>query len=277
MEGVQAETVGRMGRRSNRRPPGSIGCNPLAPAESDGALLGEPMAYMPTKQVQAVEWSANFAARINQNASQWGLTTAQATEFQAVNQLLQASYDRVKDKSTRTAVAVADKNVAMQKMKQAARNLVSIIQGTPTVTPGMKKELGITIRNDKPTPEPIPNTEPKLTVSGVTGSTVTATLWESKTKRAKPKGVSLAMIFTHVGPTPPEDESQWQFATTTGRTSVKIPFPPSETGTTAWITAIWQNNRKQSGPACEPVKVNLPATSVLPQPLNAAAGKRKAA
>ena len=61
------------------------------------------------------------------------------------------------------------------------------------------------------------------------------------------------------GPTAPVENDEWKFAANTTRTTISIPFGPSATGDTVWITAFWSNSRDESGPAAAPVSVNLPA------------------
>ena len=94
---------------------------------------------------------------------------------------------------------------------------------------------------------------------------MTIELSQTKTKRGKPAKVAGAMIFTHTGATAPQSIDTWRFATATTRTTIEIPFGPSATGDTVWVTAFWNNSRDESGPAGTPVSINLPAGGVLPK------------
>jgi hypothetical protein len=76
--------------------------------------------------------------------------------------------------------------------------------------------------------------------------------------------VQNALIFTYAGETAPMDTNLWTFVSTTTSRTVTIPFPPSTTGDKVWITAMWANAKSETGPAAEPVSVNLPAGGALP-------------
>jgi hypothetical protein len=58
---------------------------------------------------------------------------------------------------------------------------------------------------------------------------------------------------------------EWTFATSTTKTSFELPFGPSATGDTVWISAFGQNAKDESGPASMPTSVNLPAGGALPR------------
>ena len=83
-------------------------------------------------------WAQGFGTLIFTSPGLYGLVQAQAQAFQVVSGNLLAAWNKVIDPATKTKVTVADKDVALQAMKDMARDLVSVIQGTPSVTPGMK-------------------------------------------------------------------------------------------------------------------------------------------
>ncbi len=44
-----------------------------------------------------------------------------------------------------------------------------------------------------------------------------------------------------------------------------LTFERSTQANTVWVTANWYNERGQTGVACMPVSINLPAAAVVPQ------------
>ena len=152
-----------------------------------------------------------------------------------------------------------------------AADLVSIIQGTPSVTSDMKIALGVTVRKTRPTRIDAPTVAPFLRVSKIEGRTVTVELRQSTARRGKPAKVAGANVFTHTGPTEPTSMEQWQFAQSVTRTTVELPCSPSATGDTLWVTAFWTNAKGQAGPAGRAAGVNLAAGGPLP----AEAGERQ--
>jgi hypothetical protein len=222
-------------------------------------------SYMPDKEADQVLWAQNFSLAINATPAAYGLDAEEADAFATIYTAMLASWNTARNEPTRTKGTVAAKNVALQNMKVAARNLVSIIQGTPTVTEQAKVNAGITVRKTKPTPVPAPTERPFIKVAKVDGRTVTLRLQQDSERRSKPAKVAGATIFVGYGADAPQTMADWEYYTATGRTTVEIDFPPSATGDTVWITAFWQNAKDESGPAAFPVSISLPAGGVLPK------------
>ena len=86
----------------------------------------------------------------------------------------------------------------------------------------------------------------------------------SDAKRGKPLGVAGASVFSWTGTGPaPSDIADWKFETNTGKTMLEVSFPSTlMAGSKVWLTAFWFNGRKESGPACAAISVNLPGGGV---------------
>lgn len=221
-------------------------------------------SYMPKRKAEQVAWAQTFDNVVRPNATEYGVPEELMTQFTALNSALQTAWTAAQEPSTRTRGTVAAANNALVAMKVAARNLVSIIQGTPGVSDQMKLDAGLTVRKTHPSPKPAPTESPFIQVKRVNGRNVTIELRQDAERRAKPAAVQNALIFTYTGQSAPQDTNLWQFVMTTTNTTVQIPFPPSETGDRVWITAMWSNAKSETGPAAEPVSVNLPAGGLLP-------------
>lgn len=88
-------------------------------------------SYMPDKQAQQVDWAANFNSIVGASAAAYGVPVTTMTAFAAIVATLQSAWTAASEPTTRTRVAVDAKNVALDSMKLAARNIVSVIRGTP--------------------------------------------------------------------------------------------------------------------------------------------------
>ena len=241
----------------------------VAPARVGGSVnaLGGNVrtSYMPNKQNEAVDWSANFAEKVGKSPADYGLTAAQGSAFLAVDATLQAAWAATRDPGTKNKVSVANKDAALLAMKAMARNLVSVVQGTPGVTDAMKLDLGVTVRSTTATRIDPPKTRPFIKGLRIDGRTAIVELGQADGVRGKPAKVAGATIFTHLGPVAPASRGEWMFAMSATRTTVELPCPASATGDTLWVTAFWTNAKGQAGPACDPTSINLPAGGVLPQ------------
>jgi hypothetical protein len=233
---------------------------------------------MPPKKADQVAWAANVVATISGlQIPLYGVPADIMTAFGAANTTLQAAWTAATHPSTRTKGTVAAANVALAAMKVAARPVVNYVQANPAVTDTMKIAAGITVRKTTPSPKPAPDQAPVVQVTSVNGRTVTIRLRQDGERRAKPTNVQNALVFTYIGETPPQDTNLWTFVATTTNTTLAIPFAPSETGDTVWITAMWVNAKSVTGPAATPLSVNLPAGGTLPAAAEKKSPMRKAA
>ncbi|HZZ44171.1 MAG TPA: hypothetical protein VFE58_14635 [Tepidisphaeraceae bacterium] len=222
-----------------------------------------PKGFLPNTDSGLLAWSANFSSLINAAAASYGLTTALATAYGTLHSTY-ATCLAAADPAVRTRSTVASKNTARTALKNNARLLARLVEGTGSVTNAQKLALGLNVRA-MPSPIPAPGAAPGLDVVSVSAWTVRIKLHDlsSSAKRGKPPGVSGASIFSFVGASAPADIGSWQFEGNTGLTSIDVVFANTlAPGAKVWITAFWFNPRKQSGPMSTPVNTNLQGGSV---------------
>lgn len=212
-------------------------------------------SYLPAKDGALLDWGRNFSQLISQSPVSYGLTILQAESFGSLFSAYEAAYNTAVAPETRTKGSIAAKNTAKNAMKADARNLVSIIQGIPTVTPQMKIDLGVSVRDTEPTPILPPTVAPEIDFMPTGTRTIRIRLHNEKTlNRRKPDGVKGATLFSYIGATPPADFSNWKFEASTTKNVLEVEPPPTvSSGTQIWFTAFWFNPRTQSGPAATPV------------------------
>ena len=216
-------------------------------------------SYLPKREADLVTWSNNFESLVRVNFAQYGVTTAQATAYTALNTAWRNAYQAANDNSTRTPSSITTKNTAKANLIDGPggiRELVAIIQGFPGTTNTMRSDLEITVRDFEPTPVPAPADPPQITIASVIGRTVKIRLRDinNPDRRAKPEGVQSAAVLWFVGEEPPSTLLGWNLAGNASRTNYEVEFPATvEPGAKVWITAYWLNPRSESGPAATPV------------------------
>jgi hypothetical protein len=197
------------------------------------------LTFFPSTDAALLTWSLNFSTLITATPTAYGLTSTQATAYAA----LHAAYGTALaacDPATRSKAAVSTKNVARTNLKNEARLLANLVNGTATVTDAQKITLGLNVRAT-PSPIPAPSAAPGLDVLSQNAWTVKIKLHDSTSsaKRGKPAGVSGASVFSFVGATPPSDIATWKFEGNTGRTNIDVAFDSSNApGTKVWLTAF---------------------------------------
>ena len=136
------------------------------------------------------------------------------------------------------------------------------------VTNDQRQALGLNIADTTPTQIDPPTTAPYVRVTGVKSGEIFFELRQNDDLRASRRTSPMRIVFTYAGDARPTSINQWNYAMTTGRTNLSMPFPEGAGGQTLWITAFWTNAKGQSGPSSEPVSVNLPAISARPSQID---------
>ena len=111
-----------------------------------------PSSFFTGTEAELYSGTKNFATIISTDFASYGITSAQATNYQTVSDNFVAAYDALKVPSTRTKAATAAKNTAKIFLKLAISDLSRIIEGQSTVTDEQKVLLGLNVRK---TPGPV--------------------------------------------------------------------------------------------------------------------------
>jgi hypothetical protein len=220
--------------------------------------------FLPHSDAGLLEFTANFSRLISNKPAQYGLGDAIVEAYQALQEDFSAKLTAAVDPGTRGKRTVFLKDESRKLLVAETRKIAKQINGMISVTNDQRQALGLTIAETKRTPAPVPQQKPFIKVLKMDGRTVSIRLQQDSSRRGKPAKVMNATILTHTGPTMPTASSGWDFVTNTGKTQLDIPFAPSATGDTVWITAFWNNERNESGPAATPLQINLPAGGAMP-------------
>ncbi|MEM8495652.1 MAG: hypothetical protein AAF663_09735 [Planctomycetota bacterium] len=215
--------------------------------------------YLPNRESELVTWMTNFKTLIDAAPTDYGLTSTQASDYDALADAYLAAYQTANDPSTRTAPAIEAKDTAKAAVLAETRRLVRIAQAWPGMTNAKRSDLGITVPDTDPTPVPVPSEEPQLDVASVNGRRVSLRLREQSTgERRKPAGVAGATVLSYVGETIPASIRDWSFEGNTTRLDVDVVFADAvPQGAKVWVTAYWYNRKAESGPACPPVSTHI--------------------
>ena len=213
--------------------------------------------FVPAREADLVTWLGTFKDGITSMGMTIGISTTQTTTFSGLNTTWLGLYNACQNANTRTPAGIIAKNQAKDAVVENARLLAGIIQKFPTTTDVQRATLGLNVPAQR-TNIPQPNVAPFIDIVSMTGHVAQIRLHDGYLlTRAKPAdGVTGANIFTFVGATPPASVDEWTFAGGTSKNLIDIPFPMDLTpGTKVWITACWTNNKREAGPATEPISL----------------------
>ena len=220
-------------------------------------------AYYDRSDTDLLSWANTASGHLSASPASFYVTAAQADDFEALVNAFSNALAAWRDNTTRTPVASANKSSARKALLDGARYVVATVNSNPLTTGAQRAELGISARK-RPTPIDPPTLAPTVEVDEVSGRTVTFKLVTPGLKRGRPAGVQGAGVFVFVGATAPTDPSAFVFETLVTKTTFKISFEDRTAADTAWVSACWYNETGQTGVACTPIRVNLPAAVVRP-------------
>ncbi len=216
--------------------------------------------YLPLADGALLAWSANFLERITATPKAYGLEDKNANAYRIKHEAYAAALARAQESMTRTPPAIQAKELAKAELIVLARQLVRMVQATPTITNEQRSELQITLRKSGRTPVPPPSVSPDLDVVSVSQRTVTIRIHNSAgaSERGKPAGAVQALVYYVAGEDYPSDPQLWSFAGMATRSKFTFTVPDTvAAGTRLWIRAAWTNRAGVSGPISAPISTNI--------------------
>jgi hypothetical protein len=216
---------------------------------------------IPTTDDRVLDFCTNFHAVAASAPAEFGLTATRLEQYLTSLNRYSSALAVAKATETRTRIAIELKNSAKATLLRSTRSLVNVCEMFPEMTDAKRLQLGITVRKPRQ-PSKLPG-QPFVKVMSVNGREVKLSIQQSEKTKGKPKKVVGANIMVAYGELP-TSTGGWSFVTGTGRSTTTVFLDGVEEATTAYITAFWFNGRKETGPAANPVSVNLAATTPLP-------------
>lgn len=211
--------------------------------------------YIPAGDADFEAWAQNFSTKITATPTAYGLIAGQATTFAGLLVTYIAALASATNPGTRTSVTVAAKDTARANLQANARLLVNIVQGTSTVTPTQKTDLGITVRKTTRTPIPPPATRPLQTVVRSNGPVLDFRINDELTpdSRAFPFGAPLCQVFLKLGASPGTDITTYELLATVGRSVVALDVTDVAEGAIMNFISRFINRRGEPGPQSDMV------------------------
>jgi hypothetical protein len=224
--------------------------------------------FLPTTDAGLLEWTQNFKVGLLEEPLSLGITELQANEYAAKQQDYAARYAAANAEETRGTRATFLKNEAKQVLVNLTRVLARQINNFSSVTNAQRQLLGLTIRKTEPA-RPAPPTEaPVLNVLAINGRNVKLKIARTDGKRGRPAKAMGTILFVCQAESPDAPNVNWSVLANTGKNTLEIPFPPSETTDTFWIVGQYYNGAKEPGPLSTPVRAVLVAQGLQPSILN---------
>lgn len=208
--------------------------------------------YIPTKDADLDNWSANFDTLITAAPATYGLLPSDATTIAAVVSAWHASYVLTTSPTTKTAQTVSDKNTAKTTMLAVVRPYSQNISLNPGVTSANKIALGLNPRTSLPAPITPPASNPLLGILSQNPGVVNLVYRDSATSptsKAKPYGVKSCQLYSLQSDTPITDVTLLNQVATMTKSPFQFAFPGGYVPGKRWyFAAVWQIQKGDQSP-----------------------------
>ena len=171
------------------------------------------------------------------------------------------AYATHKTAQTAATVAASRKDTAKVALIAAIRPAAGIIQSDPAVTGAQRQKAGLRVPDTIRTRASVPAARPiaQVDISMRLQHTLSWRDEATPTRRAKPKGVLGAEIWSCIGPNPPTSPGQCHFVAMATSGRYVLPHDAADAGKSAHYLLRWVNTRSEHGPWSETLSATIGA------------------
>ena len=208
---------------------------------------------IPTTGFAFNEWQHQITLIAEANAVKWGLDTDWITKtLIPAKSTWQSKWAICQNTATRTRLGVFEKNSARKKYEPLLRILVGNLEYNTKVTDDDRLKMGLIIRPLQRVSVPVPTAYPHYSIGTGTIRSLTINFRDhNKTTKAKPTGVSGAIIRWALLDTPPTCVEDLVNAKLDTASPFTVNFEENQRGKKVYICLAWQNTKGEIGPWSE--------------------------
>jgi hypothetical protein len=200
---------------------------------------------------EIVDWGENFVPQVVANAATLQIPAQEATDLQTTFTTFKGLHAQAKS-PTRNPIITAEKNAAKDEFLRLVREMINFRFANPIITDAIRIQYGLHVKDTVHTPHGVPTTRPDFTLSNKDFRRLNVDFHDQgTTSKAKPYGISGAVISWSVLDHPPADGGELTKAILATRTPHTLEFTEEERGQTVYVALQWQNNKGQKGPWSE--------------------------
>jgi hypothetical protein len=210
--------------------------------------MGTKTDYIPRKDAELVPWSDNFRAHVAANAAEWGIPDGEVEELEAATGTF-AALQAEADSPVRNPIIVAEKNAARRNLVRIIRTMTSFRLKNPVITRAGRIAMGLHVRDVAYSTIGVPTSHPALHVETSNARELKiAYANRGSRSKAKPYGISGAVIAYAVADEPPASQDDLTRSLLVTRTPYFLEFAEQERGHRVYFAVCWQNEKGRKGP-----------------------------
>lgn len=204
---------------------------------------------IPAKDADFDDYIQNAVPYLNDNKTRLGISTANMTELYSLRVQWNVTYPKSQDPNQRTRSITANKRRLKSQISSHLRKIYRDIAESVLISAD-RETLGLKERDIEPTPMPIPDRAPDITIDTIRHLVHKLRLTdpENPHTQAKPKGVREIEVFRFFGDEPPPSVSDYEFVGNATRFLYEVGFKKADTGKRVFYIARYVNTRGIPGP-----------------------------
>ena len=207
--------------------------------------------YIPASDAGFDIFQSNFIKGVQPKLSAWGIPTAVFTALRNLSFTWNLAWLKAKNKDTRSRADVQAKKDARRLYQSALRKFVmEWLAFNSKVTDADREGLGLKVKDIEPTPMPIPDRAPDVTIDTIRHLVHKLRLTdpENPHTQSKPKGVSHIQVLKCFSEDVPTSVKQYRLVGDATRFIYRVNFVEQDEGKMVWYIARYVNTRGIPGP-----------------------------
>ncbi|MDR1326032.1 MAG: hypothetical protein LBK00_08360 [Treponema sp.] len=220
--------------------------------------MGEHQGIFPKKEAGLADWVEIFIGQVEQNAAAWEIPQAEVTNVKTKLATFKALHTQCTG-ANRTKALVVEKNEAKDSLCADIRQMVKFRFANPIITDAIRVQCGLSPKDHTRTPIGVPTTRPEFSLKVKDIRQIIVEFWDQgSTSKAKPYGISGAVISWGIFDEPPANPEALTKAVLATRTPFILEFTEEDRGKTVYIVLQWQNENGKKGSPSEMLSTIIP-------------------
>jgi hypothetical protein len=215
---------------------------------------------LPAADRALLVWADDFRTALAPLREQLGFPAAVFERLTTLRNVYAAALTLAEAPATRTSGKVTAKNVARREFERELRQAIGeYLTRNHLLTDENREDLGLPVRDATRTRIPAPKMPPSLEIKLSDIRQLKLYFKDPASERkAKPYGVSGAVVVYDVRETAPKDPEELSQSLLATRSPYKINFREHDRGRRVYIAACWQTERGRRGPWSEVATMIIP-------------------
>ena len=205
--------------------------------------------FIPRPDAAFNDWQKPLVASLKNSATVWGIPTSTMSTVEAEQSDFERRYETAENPSSRTKTAVAMKTQARKKFESTLRATIKAhVTYNPAVSDESRIDMGLPVHKTTRTAVAVPTSFPEYTVETALRQVTIHFRDAVAGNKAKPTGVSGALIRWDMLDAPPEKAVDLLNSILDTASPHTLTFTENQRGSRVYFALAWQNTKGEVGP-----------------------------